>query len=70
MVKLITDEGNEVGFRLVDVNASTESGYRTFATEVTYTVSKPTPALLIVLEGASSLADVIHSSSLEVLLSP
>jgi hypothetical protein len=70
MVKLITDQGNEVGFRLVDVNASGEAGYDTFAAEVPYTVTEPTPALLIVLEGASSLADVIHSSSLEVLLSP
>jgi hypothetical protein len=70
MVKLISDQGNEVGFRLVDVDAPGEGGYGTFAIEVPYTVSQPTPALLVVLEGASTLADVIHLSSIDVLLSP
>jgi hypothetical protein len=70
MVKLLTDKGTEVGFRLVEVEASIDGGYGTFAAEVPYTVSAPTPALLVVLEGATSLADVIHLSSLEVLLSP
>lgn len=70
MVKLITDKGNEVGFRLVNVDTPAGGGYGTFAVEVPYTVSQPTPALLVVLEGASNLANVIHLSSIEVLLSP
>jgi hypothetical protein len=70
MAKLISDQGNEVGFRLVEVGAPGEGGYGAFAAEVPYTVSQPTPALLVLLEGGSSLADVIHLSSIEVLLSP
>ena len=70
MVKLISDQGSEVGFRLVDVGTPGEGGYGAFAAEVPYTVSQPTPSLLVVLEGGSSLADVIHLSSIDVLLSP
>ena len=70
MVKLISDQGNEVGFRLVDVDPPGEGGYGAFAAEVPYTVSQPTQALMVVLEGGSSLADVIHLSSIDVLLSP
>lgn len=70
MIKLLTTKGNEVGFRLAEVGAPGEGGYGEFAIEVPYSVSEPTPALLVVLEGGESLADVIHLSSLEVLLSP
>jgi hypothetical protein len=70
MVKLISDQGNEVGFRLVEVGVPEEAGYGEFAAEVPYTVSAPTAALLVVLEGAGSLSDVTHLSSIDVLLSP
>jgi hypothetical protein len=70
MVKLISDQGNEVGFRLVEVGVPEEAGYGEFAAEVPYSVSAPTAALLVVLEGAGSLSDVIHLSSIDVLLSP
>jgi hypothetical protein len=70
MVKLVTAQGAEPGFRLAEVGAPGLDGYSEFAVEVPYTVSKPTPALLVVEEGASSLSDVIHLSSFEVLLSP
>ena len=70
MIKLVTAKGGEPGFRLAEVDPHTAGGYGTFAIEVPYTVSEPTPALLVVQEGAGSLSDVIHLSSIEVLLSP
>lgn len=70
MVKLISDQGSEVGFRLVEVGEPEEGGYGAFAAEVPYTVIAPTPALLVVLEGGASLSDVVHLSSIDVLLSP
>jgi hypothetical protein len=70
MVKLVTAQGSEVGFRLAEVQPSGNGGYSEFAVEVAYKVSEPTPALLVVLEPGTSLSDVIHLSSFEVLLSP
>jgi hypothetical protein len=70
MVKLITAKGSEPGFRLAEVDPHAAGDYGTFAIEVPYTVSEPTSALLVVLEGGGSLTDVIHLSSIEVLLSP
>jgi hypothetical protein len=70
MVKLVTAKGGEVGFRLADVTFPEGGGYGEFAVEVPYKVSEPTPALLVVLEPGASLSDVIHLSSIEVLLSP
>lgn len=70
MVKLITTTGSEVGFRLAEVDAPAEGDFATFAVEVSYTVSEPTPALLVVQQGAGTLNDIAHLSSIEVLLSP
>jgi len=70
MVKLVTATGGEVGFRLADVVFQDGDSYGEFAVEVPYKVSEPTPALLVILEPGASLSDVIHLSSIEVLLSP
>jgi len=70
LVKLVTTTGSEVGARLAEVDVPAEGGYGTFVVEVSYTVSQPTPALLVVQQGAATLNDVIHLSSMEVLLSP
>lgn len=70
MVKLITTDGREVGSRLVGIQTPTESGYGSFAIEVPYTVSQPTPVLLVVHEGAQGINDLIYLSSLEIVVSP
>jgi hypothetical protein len=70
LVRLITPQGAEVGFRLVEVNPTSQGGYGVFTAEVPYTISKPTAALLVVQESAGSLENVIHLSSVEIMLSP
>ena len=70
MVRLITPEGGEVGSRLAGVVASSEGDYGTFEVEVPYTLTKPTQALLVVSLGETGVSDVIHLSSVEVLLGP
>ena len=70
MVRLVTPDGGEVGSRLAGVVASPEGDYGTFEVEVPYTITKPTPALLMVSLGETGVSDVIHLSSVEVLLGP
>ena len=70
IVKLVTAQGGEVGFRLAEVSSQGTGAHKEFAVEVPYQVSEPTSALLIVFEAGANLSDVIHLSSLEVLLSP
>jgi hypothetical protein len=70
LARLITPEGRQVGQRLVEVSAPPEGGYGEFAAEVPYQVKAPTPALLVVSQGEVDLQDIIHLSSVEVLLGP
>jgi hypothetical protein len=70
LARLITEEGNEVGMRLANIALPPEGGYGSFAVEVPYQVSQPTPALLVVSAGEMDNTDLIHLSSVEVLLSP
>jgi len=70
MVKLVASDGKEVGSRLAGVQAPAEGGYGSFAVEVPYTVSQPTPVLLVVQEGGQSFDDPIYLTSLEIVVSP
>ncbi len=70
LVRLITAEGREVGMRLAGVDAPAPGKYGEFVVEVPYNIVDPTKVLVIVTEGANSLSDVIHLSSIEVMLSP
>jgi hypothetical protein len=70
LARLITPEGKQVGQRLVEVATPPEGGYGEFAAEVPYQVKEATPALLIVSQGETDLQDIIHLSSVEVLLGP
>jgi hypothetical protein len=45
-------------------------GYGEFAIEVSYSVDEPMPVLLQVTEGDNGINDIIHLSSIEVILSP
>jgi hypothetical protein len=70
MVRLLNPDGGEVGSRLAGVVPSPEGDYGKFEVEVPYTITKPTPALLVVTLGENGVSDVIHLSSVEVLLGP
>lgn len=69
-VRLVAADGREVGMRLASVSEPVLDGYGEFAIEVAYTVDEPMPVLLQVTEGASGINDIIHLSSIEVILSP
>lgn len=70
MVRLIDEQGSEVGSRLAGVQIPEGSQYGSFAIEVPYNVSAATRVLLVITAGGASLNDVIHLSSREILLSP
>jgi hypothetical protein len=71
MIQLIDQQGAVVGQRLANITPpDAPGGYGKFATEVTYTVSAPTPVLLTVWEGGDSIEDIIHLTSREIVLSP
>jgi hypothetical protein len=70
LARLITAQGAEVGMRLVDVSEPASDGYRYFSAEVPYKITDPLRALLIVTEGDEVINDIIHLTSLEVMLSP
>lgn len=70
VAQLIAEDGQVVGKRVANSAPPEDGGYGTFVIEVPYSVSEPTPALLVVWQGEGSLSNVIHLSSVEVLLSP
>jgi hypothetical protein len=69
-VQLIAPDGQIVGHRLADLNTPPGSNYGRFATEVDYQVDKTTNARILVTQGESGINDIIHLSSVEVMLSP
>lgn len=70
LARLITTQGAEVGMRLLDVSEPVLNGYRYFSGEVPYQITNPTRVLLVVTEGDEAINDIIHLTSLEVMLSP
>ena len=69
MVRLILPDGSEAGARLANVASPVEGDFSAFEVEVPYTISKATRALLVVSQGEAGINDVIHLTSLEVMLS-
>lgn len=69
-VRLVAADGREVGMRLASVSEPVLDGYGEFAIEVSYSVDEPMPVLLQVTEGDNGINDIIHLSSIEVILSP
>jgi hypothetical protein len=70
LARLIAEDGRELGLRVGGVDLPPEGGYGSFAVEVPYQVDGPTPALLVVSIGEKDNTDIIHLTSLEVLLGP
>lgn len=69
-VQLITPDGQIVGHRLAELVTDPGEDYGHFAIEVIYQVDKTTNARIAVSQGESGINDIIHLSSLEVMLSP
>lgn len=70
MIQLWDTQGKVLGQRVTNVQPAKEIGFGSFNTEVTYTVTEPTPALLVVWQGVGSLRNILYLASVEVLLSP
>lgn len=70
LARLITTQGAEVGMRLVDVSEPVADGYGAFSAEIPYSITNPMRVLLVVSEGDEVINDIIHLTSLEVMLSP
>ncbi|HSO27198.1 MAG TPA: Gmad2 immunoglobulin-like domain-containing protein [Anaerolineales bacterium] len=69
-VELISEDGRQVGQRLVSVERLLEGAHGTFAVEVPYNISETTPVRLVVYEYGEMISPYIHLSSLEVVLNP
>ena len=69
-VKLVTADGNVVGYNDVFVTASADGSYVPYTVEVPYQVKTPTWVLLQISESGTRIAGIDHLSSVQVLLSP
>jgi len=69
-ITLIAEDGQLIGQRLAGVNITIPGDYGTFISEVPYSVTDLTSALLIVYEDGQPISDIAHLSSLEVMLAP
>jgi hypothetical protein len=70
MLQLVGEDGRVLGKRVTNIETAGQNGYGIFTAEVPFFVTGPTPAVLVVWEGEGSLSNIIHLSSVEVLLSP
>jgi hypothetical protein len=69
-VQLIAPDGQVVGHRLAELVTPAGNDYGHFAIEVAYQVDKTTNTRILVSQGESGINDIIHLSSIEVMLSP
>jgi len=70
LLQLVGEDGNILGKRVTNLETPGDNGYGSFTAEVSYQVSEATPALLVVWMGEGSLSNIVHLSSVEVLLGP
>jgi hypothetical protein len=69
-MELIDEDGVVLGHRLARVSDSGNSEYGLFEVEVPYSIKEPTSARLLVYQDSSNDSDIIHLSSVEILLNP
>lgn len=69
-VMLMGEDGKILGQRLTGVSIPVPGDYGTFVAEVPYTVSDPTPALLVVFEEGGVISPITFLTSIHVLLAP
>ena len=70
MAELVTETGQIVGFRLVNVPSGHPEDHRPFIVQINYNVTEATRARLIIRESGQRIQGTIHLVSQEVLLSP
>ena len=69
-VMLVAEDGRVLGQRLAGVNLPIPGDYGYFITEVPYTVSEITPALLVIYEDGGLTSPIALLSSIPVTLAP
>ena len=69
-VRLVAEDGRQLGERLAGVITTTPGSYGTFIVEVPYSVAELTRARLSVSEDGGIVSPIAHLASVEVLLSP
>jgi len=67
---LIGEDGRLLGQRLASVSITIPGDYGVFIAEIPYIVKDITPALLVVQEDGGPLSEIVHLSSLDVILTP
>jgi hypothetical protein len=71
LVQLLTADGKQLGpARLAEVEPSTGDGHGFFSAEISYSVTAPTWVRVTVSERVFEITEIVHLSSVEVLLSP
>jgi hypothetical protein len=70
MAQLIAEDGKIVGKRIAGLEIQPGTGYASFLFDIPYTVTAATPALLTIWEGEDGFSNIIHLSTVDVLLSP
>jgi hypothetical protein len=69
-VHLVDERGKVVGQRLAGLDYQASQGYIPFSAEVPYKVDEPTPVRLVVYAGGMPRSEIMHLSSIEILLNP
>jgi len=69
-VELISEDGKVLGQRLATNPQSMSELYGEFTAEVPYSVTGPTPALLIIFEDEENRDEITHLSSVGIILKP
>lgn len=69
-VMLVGEDGRILGQRLAGVSISIPGDYGTFIAEVPFSVSDPTPALLVVFEEGGTMSPMTYLTSIHLTLAP
>lgn len=70
LARLISAQGQELGMRVFNVGELDARGYGPFQVDVPYNIERITPAIFVITAGNAGLNDIVHLTSVEVLLSP
>lgn len=69
-VALIAEDGRVLGQRLAGVEPGAPGEYRAFSAEVPYFVSQAVPVMLAVYEEGGYISNLLHLTSIEIIISP
>lgn len=69
-LQLITQDGRIIGQRVTGITEPFSSGYGSFATQIPYQVSEPTPVRLIAFQDGDPFSEISFLSSILITLQP